>query len=344
MRTLSLSLIFAATAAACSGSDADPPGGPGDPADPDAGAPSADANAPGEPDASTLSCTSDWCLVPEAPYAAWDLSVTPSGIPWIVSYGAYTRNANGWRHHDVKWDDLADPFVVHNELYAVHAFSATDVWVGGRQGYLGHFNGSSWTEHRPAAPWPQGIWGAATDDVWMLYDSGLRYHFDGEEVASQPTSQVHHNGAWGTSATDVWGFGDGPTGAGNGRAPALDHFDGESWQMTLLPGEGWIIAFWKSSDEDLWAIRSAGFGATALLHGDGDSWEEVEGMSGIGLLDVWGRAADDVWAVGRQGTILHFDGATWTTSPSGTTEDLTRIRGTATTLWVGGTGVALVSR
>ncbi len=35
------------------------------------------------------------------------------------------------------------------------------------------------------------------------------------------------------------------------------------------------------------------------------------------LTSVWGSAKDDVWAVGSGGTILHWDGNTWTETPSG---------------------------
>ncbi|MEA2752105.1 MAG: hypothetical protein QOI41_6248 [Myxococcales bacterium] len=35
------------------------------------------------------------------------------------------------------------------------------------------------------------------------------------------------------------------------------------------------------------------------------------------LAAVWGTSAADVWAVGSGGTIIHYDGATWTATPSG---------------------------
>ena len=45
------------------------------------------------------------------------------------------------------------------------------------------------------------------------------------------------------------------------------------------------------------------------------------------LLSVWGRAADDVWAVGFDGTIIHFDGTTWTQETTTATVPLTGVAG-----------------
>ena len=56
--------------------------------------------------------------------------------------------------------------------------------------------------------------------------------------------------------------------------------------------------------------------------------------------DVWGTTDHDVWAVGEDGAIVHFDGSTWSSIPSGTTASLGPLSGTsATDVWAGGIGV-----
>ena len=47
------------------------------------------------------------------------------------------------------------------------------------------------------------------------------------------------------------------------------------------------------------------------------------------LSGVWGVASDDVFAVGSRGTILHYDGSTWSNMRSGTKENLEGVWGTA---------------
>ncbi len=272
------------------------------------------------------------------PSYTWAMSVAPDGQPWTVAYGARTKTSSGWVFHDLTWQDLANPFVVHSELYAVHAVSSTDVWVGGRQGYVGHFNGSSWQEHRPAAPEAEAIWGAAANDVWLLYDSGLRYHWNGTALENRPTSEVRYRGASGTAANDVWGYGE--TVIDSKYYPAVDHFDGTAWQRIVLPGFGTVIAFWNSGPNDLYAVITLN-GTTRLVHFDGTTWSGPIGPTGMQVIDVWGRAANDVWIVGKQGAIAHWDGTAWAMSASATTKTLTEIDGTASVLWAAGDGIAL---
>ena len=50
---------------------------------------------------------------------------------------------------------------------------------------------------------------------------------------------------------------------------------------------------------------------------------------GNDLRAVWGSGPDDVFAVGSHGTILHYDGSSWTAMDSGTTEDLHGVWGTS---------------
>jgi hypothetical protein len=57
------------------------------------------------------------------------------------------------------------------------------------------------------------------------------------------------------------------------------------------------------------------------------------------LRAVWGSSSSDVWAVGSNGAIVHFDGATWRLSNSGSTENLTGVMGTdPENVWVTGDG------
>jgi hypothetical protein len=62
-----------------------------------------------------------------------------------------------------------------------------------------------------------------------------------------------------------------------------------------------------------------------------------------GLSGIWGTSASDVWAVGGRGTVLHYDGSSWSdVSPGTIVEDLLSIHGTGVDdIWVAGkVGVA----
>lgn len=52
------------------------------------------------------------------------------------------------------------------------------------------------------------------------------------------------------------------------------------------------------------------------------------------LNGVWGSDANNFWAVGGSGTIVHWNGSTWSTQPSGTSHGLNGVWGSAANgLW-----------
>lgn len=59
-------------------------------------------------------------------------------------------------------------------------------------------------------------------------------------------------------------------------------------------------------------------------------WVQVDAgqVSGIGLSSIWGSGPNDVWAVGAKGSIIHWDGATWTSTRIDTNYSLQSVYGT----------------
>ena len=52
-------------------------------------------------------------------------------------------------------------------------------------------------------------------------------------------------------------------------------------------------------------------GVGTILHYDGNTWSaQASGTTGL-LLGVWGSSATDVYVVGDNNTILHYDGTDW---------------------------------
>jgi serine/threonine protein kinase/photosystem II stability/assembly factor-like uncharacterized protein len=72
-----------------------------------------------------------------------------------------------------------------------------------------------------------------------------------------------------------------------------------------------------------WAVGRDG---VALCYEQG-AWRQVPTGSRSQLKGIWGAAPDDVWAVGKEGTLLHFDGRAFSRQRTGTT-DLNAIAGT----------------
>lgn len=78
---------------------------------------------------------------------------------------------------------------------------------------------------------------------------------------------------------------------------------------------------------------------TGICTESGWCWQRAR-PQGNDLAAVWVAADDDVWAVGYGGTIIHWDGRTWTSrAVPGVHDSFYTIWGTGTEVWVGGAGV-----
>lgn len=64
-----------------------------------------------------------------------------------------------------------------------------------------------------------------------------------------------------------------------------------------------------------------------ILRWNGSTWSQVASGTSRNLYAIWGLGPTDVWTVGAQGTILHWDGTAWSAVPSGTTADLLYVHG-----------------
>src|SRR5437773_9818807 len=101
---------------------------------------------------------------------------------------------------------------------------------------------------------------------------------------------------------------------------------------------GYLSGVWGASASDVWAVGGGGgsTGAT-ILHYNGTSWSSVSSGTTQNLYGVWGTSASDVWAVGDNGTILHYNGTSWSSVSSGTTHTLRSVWGTsASDVWAVG--------
>jgi hypothetical protein len=66
-----------------------------------------------------------------------------------------------------------------------------------------------------------------------------------------------------------------------------------------------------------------------ILHYDGNSWSEMESTVTNNLWGVWGSSGSNVFAVGEGGIIIHYDGSNWSEIESGTSKWLNGIWGSS---------------
>jgi hypothetical protein len=123
---------------------------------------------------------------------------------------------------------------------------------------------------------------------------------------------------WGTSATDMWV-------GGSNVGSTLAHWNGSAW--TAVNMAAWpttmLTAMWGSSTSDLWVVGyDSTTNASQILHGSGAPgstvWTETTGTSTAHFVSISGRGVDDVFAAASDGSIWHWNGATWSPSSDST--------------------------
>ena len=198
-----------------------------------------------------------------------------------------------------------------NELLAVSAVSANDVWAVGTY-QKGSTPGKSLTEHWNGTNWqviPSP--NVAGKENWL---SAVAAH----------------------SSNDVWAVGYTEVNLGNYQT-LTEHWNGSKWSIVPSPNVGSVgdalYGVVDVSSKDIWAVGddSVNFSTsqTLILHWDGTQWRvvtspsipsQVNQLSGISAI-----SSQDIWTVGSatdngsgavQTLIEHWDGTQWTIVPS----------------------------
>jgi hypothetical protein len=174
-----------------------------------------------------------WSSVPTDGYPGgfYRMWQAPDGeIFAVADYGGiYHYNAGSWTRMASGLPSTEPNFY----LQGVWGTSSTNVYVAGKGGYIGHFDGSSWQSvPSPTTANLASIWGSGPDDIYIAGMNGALVHYDGTAwaVITVPTTPLpttpRISSVWGRAANDVYAVGD---------AGAILHFDGKAWLPLLSP-------------------------------------------------------------------------------------------------------------
>jgi hypothetical protein len=207
-----------------------------------------------------------------------------------------------------EWSEISPGFRVPF-LNWVHGTSASDVFVGGDEGTILHFDGDAWTVQATPVTTPVwGIWAVAPDDVWavggdnLFGDAPFVLHYDGEQWSLAPIPTLERPRVfaffkvWGSGPDDVYAVGQ------NG---AVLHWDGAGFTELGVGVSQDLIGIWGTGPHDITVV--GGRGTAELAHFDGKQWHRAPPSQLPGLNGVWARRADVAHAVGVAGTVLRVD-------------------------------------
>ncbi len=193
-----------------------------------------------------------------------------------------------------------------SQVFAIWGTSRTDLWYGGVEGLLLHFDGKDWVRYDVGAAEIFQFSGTSSTDIWAIATLG---HYPGPSVA------FHWDGSsWTRSDVDarsgsmrcIWEADPDNVFAGGERG--LFRWNGSTWSAMPSPA-GYPENIWGTSRDDFWVSDLSG----SSVHWNGSRWDEPQWASRSRVYVVTGTAPDDVWGYGAFGKIYHWDGRSWTT-------------------------------
>jgi hypothetical protein len=269
---------------------------------------------------------------------------------WAVGYRSENTSTQTLVQHwnGQSWSTVPSPNRAgadFNELYAVSAVSANDVWA------IGH-------SYKPA---PQG---------YSLRET-LTMHWDGTAwtIVDSPNLGSYQNyllDVVALASNNVWAVGYFVNSNARDQTLAMQ-WDGTEWKVKATPGETYLNHYLASisavSATDIWAVGSQHTSGntyqTLTVRWDGTQWTEVASYTGTSsryyLFEIDASASNNVWAVGAESLnvndsesralVLYWNGTQWTRKatpePSWTVRDQDKLYGvvanSANDVWVIGT-------
>lgn len=241
---------------------------------------------------------------------------------WIVGSPAVrftTPTALHWDGKSVAPVSPAPPLVP--SLLAIHGSSSSDLWAVGGSGAIVHWDGTAWTASSTplGVPGSTALWAGSATNVWAGGTNEM-LHWNGASWAALPigvgdaTTLAFPYATSSAVGSDVWTVG--ALHVSGGTSPDtgfIVHYDGTSWKSAMVNGQDGGLTtlpqLFGVHVVDATHTWAVGEAGT-ILRFNGTSWTATT----VGTNDLYGvwssTAANDAWAVGDQGTILHFDPST----------------------------------
>ena len=217
---------------------------------------------------------------------------------------------------------------------------------------IAHWDGSTWQPVTPPAA-PEGalephlstVGASSPENVWVFGDGAdgpaFGHHWDGttwQTTTFSTDARIRETAVIGPE--DAWVAGLEGTGAGD--RPLIEHYDGDQWTETPLPGTVRdVTAISAAAVNDVWAIGDSDSSVPVALHWDGSVWRTVvlpqpslDDGAGVAVGDILAVGPHEAWASGfladmglQPGPVLwHWNGKRWRLVPVDAPDDsLTRL-------------------
>lgn len=257
-----------------------------------------------------------------------------SATPLQVDFSITGSATNGTDYDSLGWW-LPQSSSSTENLRAIWAANATNLWAVGDNGTILKGDGTNWTAQTSGTTEHlRAVWGTSATSVWAMGDAGTILFFNGTSWATQTSGITNAlRGVWGSSGTNIFAVGDGGT--------ILRSTNGTSWIAQTSGITTRLSAVHGSGASNVWAVGDDG----VIRFWNGTTWgPQTSGVS-TQLNSVFASNSTNIWAVGSGGAVRKGSGTTWASQTSSTTSDLNAVWAFSTTnlLMSGSTAAQMLS-
>lgn len=220
-----------------------------------------------------------------------------------------------------------------NDLTAVSARAATDVWAVGMTRTVLHYDGTTWQQAIEPSLLDRdhlfGVHALSAQDIWLVGQGGM-IRRSGIATISR-TSWVSQTPPGGNDLLAVHAAASGAAFAVGGQHDWFACINCVAWGALNLQTPGNLLGVFAASASSIWAVGDQGI----ILHSSGTGQPTQDNSGTVEQLNtVWGTSSTDLMAVGANGTTLRRGtGSTWTTVNAGSTDELRGLWGAENQRW-----------
>lgn len=250
----------------------------------------------------------------ETLYGVWGAS---DSDVWAVGSGGVLAHFDGltWSSHALESDSDW-----HNSLYALSSRASGGLAAVGAGGLMYRLTAAGWrriTQGRLALlPFRIQLSTLAADEGDTVYAGGFRY--GGGYIMARGTDGWTPRGSY--RVVDMSIDETGRLWAVSGWRSKIHSLENGLWRSWDSLNNADLYGIAAISHDDVWAV-----GDDYTQRWDGEQWLPIPNfLSGTdaNLFTVAGSGSSDVWAGGADGTLLHWNGTTWTAIASGTNANI----------------------
>jgi hypothetical protein len=192
-------------------------------------------------------------------------------------------------------------------LWDVAMISHDDGWAVGGGGSIYHYSGGAWRlAPSPTTALLHSVAMVSATDGWAVGENGTILHYTGGSgsTAASPTDSSPDSVAM-VSANEGWAVGE------VGESGFLLRYTDGKWSEVSSSADAFLTSVSMVSADEGWAVGDEFNAQSVIFHYTAGAWHTMTSPTSQPLESVVAVSASDVWAVGGEGTILHYNGATW---------------------------------